>query len=477
VNNISLVVLPQSNDLKVQGNPQQPIGQLIPSQSTGRIEWTVNAVPRSQSGFIEVRFIVSGDGIPSQECSVMIYVPEVGRPKLTCMAPPTGTSYFSVGDTLHFDFNQGDYEGTRSTRGAYTVFNFAPKVDNFSGFAQATGVKATLLLPNGVTLDEGESAIKYVSPSDILIGNFSGVSWNIKPLRQDVGTLRVFTVNYSSDNADLLTCTYNLFIQGAPKIVELSLPDDPVGSFGDKITVPVYVGQTIGRDVYSYKLNIRYDPNAVRFIDAITTNSLTERGWNGPRTQTYPDVNPDMVRIEDYTTGTPLGTTKTGALVYLLFEAIEGGSGREFNVLPSDLKFISSETVTIKGVPTLLVSSMNSVDDGRAGDVTLKTKDGHITVSGECIVPLSSTKYNLTQNKPNPFNPTTTIEYELADETDFTLTVYDQLGREVLTLAKGHAKAGKYSAIFDGRELSSGIYMYKLETPKFTKVMRMVLER
>jgi len=290
-------------------------------------------------------------------------------------------------------------------------------------------------------------------------------------------------VNYTSDNADLLSCTYNLFIQGAPKIVDLSMPDDPVGSFGEKITVPIYVGQTIGRDVYAYKLNIKFDPNGVRFIDAITTNALTERGWNGPRTQTFnvPDASGTMldnvVRVEDYTTGTALGTSSTGALVYLMFEAIEGGTGREFNVLPSDLMFLPSITVNIGGTPQTLLSSMNSVDDGKVGDVTLRTKDGHITVSGECILPLSSTKYSLDQNKPNPFNPTTMIEYELADESDYALTVYDQLGREVVTLSKGHAQAGKYSVIFDGKDLASGIYMYKLETPKYTKVMRMVLER
>jgi hypothetical protein len=480
VNNVYLVVLPQLNDLKVKEDPQRFVAMVLaPSVVTDTISWTVNAVPRSQSGMIEVKFIVSGDGIPSQECSVMIYVPEVGRPKLTCTPAAAGTSYFSVGDTLHFDFNLGDYQGAKSMLGNYTIFTLSPKIDNFTGFAQATSVKATLMLPNGTTLDEGQSAIKYVSPQDILIGNFANVSWNIKPVRQSTGAMRQFTVNYTSDNADLLTCVYDLFIVGAPKVVDLSIPDDPVGSFGEKITVPVYIGQTIGRDVYSYKLNIKYNPDAVRFIDAITTNSLTERGWNGPRTQVFniPDgsgtTQPNLLRIEDYTTGTPLGTQNTGALVYLMFEAIQGGSGKEFKVLPTDLSFIPK--VTVNG--QTLVESMNSVDDAQAGDVTLNTKDGHITVSGECIVPLSSTKNSLSQNKPNPFNPTTVIAYELAQETDYTVTVYDQLGREVLTLAKGHAKAGKYSVLFDGKDLSSGIYMYKLETPTYMKVMRMVLER
>ena len=120
---------------------------------------------------------------------------------------------------------------------------------------------------------------------------------------------------------------------------------------------------------------------------------------------------------------------------------------------------------------------MNSFEDDQPGDVTLNTKDGHITVSGECISPLSDKRYSLSQNKPNPFNPTTIIEYELAEETDYSITVFDFLGRLVRTLAKGHAKAGSYHVTFDGKELASGVYMYKLETPKFWKAMRMVLVR
>jgi hypothetical protein len=485
VNNVYVSVLPQSNELKVIDDQLRFVAvRLDPNVTTDTIRWNVYAVPRSQTGNIEIKFYVSGDGVPTQECSQSVYVPEIGRPILNCMTTTTLQQTASMVDTLHFDGTIGDYEGTKSTHGKYNVFTVTTTVDNLAGFAQATGVKATLLPPAGVTLDEGENAIKFVKPQDIIIGGNSTVSWNIRPLREAVGQVRRFTIVLTSDNADEKSdCIKDVFIQGAPKVINLTLPDDPVGSFGEKITVPVLIDETIGRDIYLYKLNIKFDPEAVRFIEPVSTNSLTERGWNGARVKLYniPDASgttlPNMLRIEDYTTGTPMGTHRTGALVYLRFEAIQGGTGKEFKVLPTDLTFVPTVTVTENGMPKTLVTSMNSVDDAKVGDVIVVTKDGHITVSGECIIPLSTSRNDLAQNKPNPFNPTTLIEYELAEETDYTITLYDALGRNVETVVQGHAKAGKHSVLFDARELPSGTYMYKLETPKFTKIMRMVLAR
>jgi len=248
VNNVYVVVLPQSNELRVIGDPQRFVAlTMIPGAVTDTIRWNVFAVPRSQSGNIEIKFIVSGDGIASQECSQSIYVPEIGRPILNCMTSTSLQQTASMVDTLHFDGTIGDYEGTKSTHGKYNVFTLTTTVDNLAGFAQATGVKATLLPPAGVTLDEGESAVKFVKPQDILIGSNSTVSWNIRPLREPVGQVRRFTIVLTSDNADTKSdCVKDVFIQGAPKIVNLSLPDDPVGSFGDKITVPVLIDETIG---------------------------------------------------------------------------------------------------------------------------------------------------------------------------------------------------------------------------------------
>lgn len=71
-------------------------------------------------------------------------------------------------------------------------------------------------------------------------------------------------------------------------------------------------------------------------------------------------------------------------------------------------------------------------------------------------------KYNLSQNYPNPFNPTTKINYELPKDSKVNLTVFDILGREILTLVNHDQKAGYYTVTADSKNLASGTYFYRL---------------
>jgi Secretion system C-terminal sorting domain len=70
--------------------------------------------------------------------------------------------------------------------------------------------------------------------------------------------------------------------------------------------------------------------------------------------------------------------------------------------------------------------------------------------------------YLLSQNYPNPFNPTTTIEYELPNDAFVKLVVYDVLGRVIKTLVSEYKSAGSYKVIFDGSNLASGVYFYRI---------------
>lgn len=81
----------------------------------------------------------------------------------------------------------------------------------------------------------------------------------------------------------------------------------------------------------------------------------------------------------------------------------------------------------------------------------------------------------LGENYPNPFNPTTTIEYGLEQQAHVQLHVYDMLGRRVATLVDGLQQAATYTVTFDASRLASGIYLYRLETPHRAYTKRMML--
>ncbi len=85
--------------------------------------------------------------------------------------------------------------------------------------------------------------------------------------------------------------------------------------------------------------------------------------------------------------------------------------------------------------------------------------------------------FELGENYPNPFNPKTGIRVQGSGDRDMRLVVYDLLGREVAVLANGRYPAGEYTFTFDGTNLASGIYVYRLTVGAFSAVRKMLLVR
>jgi len=83
--------------------------------------------------------------------------------------------------------------------------------------------------------------------------------------------------------------------------------------------------------------------------------------------------------------------------------------------------------------------------------------------------------YSLSQNYPNPFNPTTNIEYSIPEQSFVELKIYDILGNEVATLVNEEQLAGTYRADFNGKELSSGLYIAQLTTGNKFQTIKMSL--
>ena len=92
----------------------------------------------------------------------------------------------------------------------------------------------------------------------------------------------------------------------------------------------------------------------------------------------------------------------------------------------------------------------------------------------------STSMVNLHKNYPNPFNPKTTISYNLKEDTFVNLTIYDLVGKQVKTLVNGKEKSGNRHIQWDatnhhGYPVPSGTYLYKIETDNFSQTKKMIL--
>ena len=92
------------------------------------------------------------------------------------------------------------------------------------------------------------------------------------------------------------------------------------------------------------------------------------------------------------------------------------------------------------------------------------------------------TEFELSQNYPNPFNPSTTIQFSIPEDSEVTLSIYNINGQLVRTLFSGTIKAGRHSAVWNGKDfrgapVASGIYLYQLKVGGYTQVKKMSLLR
>jgi hypothetical protein len=136
---------------------------------------------------------------------------------------------------------------------------------------------------------------------------------------------------------------------------------------------------------------------------------------------------------------------------------------------------ISSATLSDAGVYHCEITS--SV----VPDLILYRREIHVTVEEATRIvepsPDIPGAYNLHQNYPNPFNPVTVIRYDLPDAGRVEISVHNIVGQKLATLIAQKQPAGYHQVQFDGSDMSSGVYFYKITTEKFTQVKKMILLR
>ncbi|CAN5556657.1 hypothetical protein BH10BAC5_BH10BAC5_20910 [soil metagenome] len=177
----------------------------------------------------------------------------------------------------------------------------------------------------------------------------------------------------------------------------------------------------------------------------------------------------------------------TGTMTVVLEAKINGVSKYPVVTVPMTssmtLKEIPLSNFTVSGAPvdlTNIVAVYFQMDKGLNASIS----NFDYTVQNAGIIrnplgigtdPMSVSTYALTQNFPNPFNPTTRINYTIPSAGLVSLKVYDNLGREVKTLVNEIKNIGEYNVTFDASSLPSGIYFYKLVSGSFIDTKKMLL--
>ena len=119
--------------------------------------------------------------------------------------------------------------------------------------------------------------------------------------------------------------------------------------------------------------------------------------------------------------------------------------------------------LTIPAAAYPVGSSIRVSSPRRSVEYILIDNGTNVLSSAPAQSPRIPDRFDLEQNYPNPFNPKTVISGQWTADSDVRLEVFDILGRKVATLADGRYPAGKYAFTFDGTNLASGMYFYRLE--------------
>jgi hypothetical protein len=148
--------------------------------------------------------------------------------------------------------------------------------------------------------------------------------------------------------------------------------------------------------------------------------------------------------------------------------AAENGADLNEDDYPS---FFASETLpVINGAATITLGKNPVFVEPLAVPTSVGDETGSPTPEG----------FKLSQNFPNPFNPSTTIEYQLAQPGHVTLRIFNVMGQEVHVLMDSNQSAGNYSVVWDGKdsfgkEVAGGIYFYRMMTKDFVQTKKLLL--
>jgi hypothetical protein len=189
-------------------------------------------------------------------------------------------------------------------------------------------------------------------------------------------------------------------------------------------------------------------------VDSVVNDSSNNINLAGPAAITLPWINSDSA--------------------WVIAEAL-GGSN--FRLLHPNNKITASlgEAVVPHAKPFWNINYRSFDNSGDYLYLVIDATDSSKITSIKSLGKAGINDFRLNQNYPNPFNPSTTISYSLEKEGNVKLTVYNAIGSKVETVVNEYKPAGNYSVQFNGNNLASGIYFYRIIIGESSSVRKMIL--
>ncbi len=206
-------------------------------------------------------------------------------------------------------------------------------------------------------------------------------------------------------------------------------------------------------------------------FDAVPDDEVMT-AWNNPTTLDNYEANiPAPVELTSFT------ASSTGSATVLNWETATEVNNYGFEIQSSvgQKSFLSIGFVNGHGNSNTPQSYSFVATDG-AKQYRLKQIDTDGSFEYSNVVEVEANlSYKLYQNHPNPFNPTTQINFSIPEASKVSITVFNALGQEVAELANREFAVGNHTVNFNASNLTSGIYFYRMNSANFSQTMKMLL--
>ena len=349
--------------------------------------------------------------------------------------------------------------------------------------------------PNILTIQDIELAGRATADSIIVTNHYIElVNPTITSGNSDILTLTVFAntgsgaiVNVTAKNittsdpdGDMVCFTFDESTYLINESMQVVAVDSSTGYPGDAVSVPVSLTNSI--PIKMFMITIAESPDKL----SPTYELFTDMNGNGhyDEGEMFTDFNGDGVWTDVVTTTERTAnwdlthqisdvSIMVGGLNSVDF--ITTGEGPIFNIL----YMVDNDAEA--GNVNMILSSVILADIFGNYNVQYTGVNGVFIISllstgSESIIP---EKFSMSANYPNPFNPVTHVNFDIPNQSNVTFTIYSLLGQEILSVSASY-EPGSYKFTWNGRdqlgnELSSGVYLLKMETENFLKTRKLVL--